>query len=35
MTSPYSSSLNRAPVICTVAVAQVPLPVLVTVGPFW
>ena len=32
---PFCASSNCAPVSCTVAVAQVPVPGLVTVGPFW
>ena len=32
---PFCASLNCAPVSCTVAVAQVPVPGLVTIGPFW
>ena len=32
---PFCASANCAPVSCTVAVVQVPVPGLVTVGPFW
>jgi hypothetical protein len=35
MTAPYCSSRSCAPVMFTVAVAHAPLPLLVTVGPFW
>ncbi len=32
---PFCASSNCAPVSCTVAVVHVPVPGLVTVGPFW